>query len=166
MDSLVPRSQHALPICRETPLGAKSRVAPSLRSDKTSGTRCPLALRLCRHPSLATRPQTFPLSAGATPGRLTLQHVDPNLKFGGAFNAFDLRLPRPGVSPANKTFSSSLRFSISSTLPTFAASITTITRATSTNHVLRVQTSLSALRGNSSARAGRGLSSLPLRYSF
>lgn len=34
------------------------------------------------------------MSAGTIPGRLTLEHVNPNLKFGDDFSSFDVRVTK------------------------------------------------------------------------
>jgi len=94
MDSLVPALSTRLPILSRNALGREISNGAQLNAALDLWNALPTCTATLPSPFPCNSAQTFPLSAGAAPGRLTLQHVDPNLKFGDAFNAFDLRLTK------------------------------------------------------------------------
>lgn len=94
MDSLVPALNARLPILSRNALGREISNGAQLNAALDLWNSLPTCTATLPSPFPCNSAQTFPLSAGATPGRLMLQHVNPNLKFGDAFNAFDLRLTK------------------------------------------------------------------------
>jgi carboxypeptidase family protein/TonB-dependent receptor-like protein len=81
MDSSVPALSARLPVIRRNALGR----------DITTGAQLNTAIDLWN--SLPTCPDPNPSATPCNPG-VTLSHVDPNLKFGHNFNAFDLAVSR------------------------------------------------------------------------
>jgi Carboxypeptidase regulatory-like domain/TonB dependent receptor-like, beta-barrel len=94
MNSLVPALSTRLPILSRNALGREISNGAQLNAAIDLWNSLPTCTATLPSPFPCNSAQTFPLPASATPGRLTLQHVDPNLKFGDAFNALDLRLTK------------------------------------------------------------------------
>jgi Carboxypeptidase regulatory-like domain/TonB dependent receptor len=94
MDSLVPALSARLPILSRNALGREISNGAQLNTAIDLWNALPTCTATLPSPFPCNSAQTFPLSAGTTPGRLTLQHVDDNLKFGDDFNSFDLRVTK------------------------------------------------------------------------
>jgi Carboxypeptidase regulatory-like domain len=94
MNSLVPALNTRLPILSRNALGREISNGAQLNAAIDLWNSLPTCTVTLPSPFPCNSAQTFPLPASTTPGRLTLQHVDPNLKFGDAFNALDLRLTK------------------------------------------------------------------------
>ncbi len=94
MDSLVPGLSSRLPILSRNALGREISNGSQLNAAIDIWNALPTCTVALPSPYPCNSAQAFPLSAGATPARLTLDHVNPNLKFGDDFNSFDLRLSK------------------------------------------------------------------------
>jgi hypothetical protein len=94
MDSLVPGLSARLPILSRNALGREISNGAQLNAAIDVWNSLPTCTVALPSPYPCNSAQAFPLSAGATPARLTLQHVNSNLRFGDDFNSFDLRLTK------------------------------------------------------------------------
>jgi len=88
MDSLVPALSTRLPILPRNALGREISNGAQLNAALDLWNSLPTCTATLPSPFPCNSAQGFP---AATPGRLMLQHVDPNLKFGDDFNSLDLR---------------------------------------------------------------------------
>jgi outer membrane receptor protein involved in Fe transport len=97
MDSLVPALSARLPILPRNALGREISNGAQLNADIDVWNSLPTCTVALPSPYPCNSAQTFPLpvtTPPTAPGRLTLQHVDPNLRFGDDFNSLDLRVTK------------------------------------------------------------------------
>jgi len=94
MDLLVPGLSARLPILSRNALGREITNGAQLNAAINLWNSLPTCTATLPSPYPCNSAQTFPLSAGTTAGRLTLQPVDSNLKFGDDFNSFDVRVTK------------------------------------------------------------------------
>ena len=88
MDSFVPALNARLPILRRNALGR----------DISSGAQLNAAIDEWNSLPACTGPNQIPCSNG-----VTVPHVDPNLRFGDAFNSFDMRLTKTWSLPREQS---------------------------------------------------------------
>jgi hypothetical protein len=93
MDSLVPALSARLPILPRNALGRDIPSGTQLNAAIDSWNSLPTCTAAVPSPSPCNA-NGPPPKPGVNPGRLTLQHVDPNLKFGDDFNSLDLRVTK------------------------------------------------------------------------
>lgn len=100
MDSQVPALSTRLPILSRNALGREITNGAQLNAAIDLWNSLPTCTIALPSPYPCNSAHSFPNTA---PSRLTLQHVDPNLKFGDAFNSFDLRLTKSWSLPREQS---------------------------------------------------------------
>ncbi len=97
MDSFVGALGGRLPILPRNALGREISNGTELNAAIDVWNSLPTCTIALPSPFPCNSAQTFPLpvtTPPTLPGRLTLQHVDPNLKFGDDFNSLDIRVTK------------------------------------------------------------------------